>query len=164
MASLDGHHFVKIIFTRLLILFYICTQGAASVARAWTANFDSLISNRIEAAMRDCCSMEANGLADYPDLFSMAIIMLLTGELEMFHIDWCLAGDWARQLDRRSVVHGDRWLFGPCRPEWTQPTHQFPAFIQQQVLRKLQEIWLYWAHCSRSDLSCEELNKGKCCW
>ena len=53
--------------------------GAASVARAWTANFDALINKTIESYMLDCCKMDLPGLAPYPDLFSFAIVLLLTG-------------------------------------------------------------------------------------
>lgn len=59
-----------------LILSYVI--GAASVARAWTANFDALLSKTIETKMRECCTMEVPGLAEYPDFFSFGIVMLLT--------------------------------------------------------------------------------------
>uniref|UniRef100_H2ZMR9 Uncharacterized protein n=1 Tax=Ciona savignyi TaxID=51511 RepID=H2ZMR9_CIOSA len=59
-----------------LILSYVI--GAASVARAWTGNFDALIGNKIKTHMLSCCSMDVPGLAEYPDIFSFAIVMLLT--------------------------------------------------------------------------------------
>ncbi|CAK8685536.1 unnamed protein product [Clavelina lepadiformis] len=59
-----------------LILSYVI--GAASVARAWTANFDALTNNTIKNFMVDCCTMEVPGLAPYPDIFSFLVVMLLT--------------------------------------------------------------------------------------
>ncbi|XP_002129428.2 high affinity cationic amino acid transporter 1-like [Ciona intestinalis] len=59
-----------------LILSYVI--GAASVARAWTGNFDALIDNKIKTYMLECCSMDVPGLAEYPDLFSFVIVMILT--------------------------------------------------------------------------------------
>jgi len=61
-----------------LILSYVI--GAASVARAWTANFDALpfMNKSIETFMRDCCAMDSPGLAEWPDVFSFVIIMVLT--------------------------------------------------------------------------------------
>ena len=54
--------------------------GAASVARAWTANFDALLNKTIEKAMIDCCKIDVPGFAEYPDFFSFLIVMLLTGK------------------------------------------------------------------------------------
>jgi len=54
--------------------------GTASVARAWTANLDALLGKQIETYMKDCCSMDVNGLSPYPDLFSFVVILVLTGE------------------------------------------------------------------------------------
>uniref|UniRef100_F7A6E1 Cationic amino acid transporter C-terminal domain-containing protein n=1 Tax=Ciona intestinalis TaxID=7719 RepID=F7A6E1_CIOIN len=61
-----------------LILSYVIVSGAASVARAWTGNFDALIDNKIKTYMLECCSMDVPGLAEYPDLFSFVIVMILT--------------------------------------------------------------------------------------
>uniref|UniRef100_H2ZMS1 Cationic amino acid transporter C-terminal domain-containing protein n=1 Tax=Ciona savignyi TaxID=51511 RepID=H2ZMS1_CIOSA len=55
-----------------------CVKTNASVARAWTGNFDALIGNKIKTHMLSCCSMDVPGLAEYPDIFSFAIVMLLT--------------------------------------------------------------------------------------
>lgn len=60
--------------------------GAASVARAWTANFDALINKSIENYMMDCCEMNVPGLAKYPDLFSFLIVIILTGTLLIMYI------------------------------------------------------------------------------
>ena len=60
--------------------------GTASVARAWTANFDALpfVNKTIENYMRDCCSMNATGLAEWPDVLSFAIIFILTCKTSLY--------------------------------------------------------------------------------
>ena len=59
---------------------------AASVARAWTANFDALpfVNKTIETYMRDCCSMNASGLAEWPDALSFVLIFILTREIPFY--------------------------------------------------------------------------------
>ncbi|XP_064611952.1 high affinity cationic amino acid transporter 1-like isoform X3 [Liolophura sinensis] len=59
-----------------LILEYVI--GTASVARAWSANFDSLINNTIQNFFEEHLPLKVAGLSPYPDFFSFGITLLLT--------------------------------------------------------------------------------------
>ncbi|XP_045162288.2 cationic amino acid transporter 2-like isoform X2 [Mercenaria mercenaria] len=59
-----------------LILEYVI--GTASVARAWSSYFDSLVHNKIQTYFRDNVPMHISGLSPYPDFFALGITLLLT--------------------------------------------------------------------------------------
>lgn len=57
------------------------TAVAASVARAWSSAFDSLIRNHISQVFKETFSLHVpHFLAKYPDFFALSLVLLLMGE------------------------------------------------------------------------------------
>ncbi|XP_048250128.1 cationic amino acid transporter 3-like isoform X1 [Haliotis rufescens] len=59
-----------------LILEYVI--GTASVARAWSSYFDSLVDNKIQDFFKENMPMHVSGLSEYPDFFAFSITLVLT--------------------------------------------------------------------------------------
>ncbi|XP_063410762.1 cationic amino acid transporter 2-like [Mytilus trossulus] len=68
--------FIAFIIGWNLILEYVI--GTASVARAWSSYFDSLINKTIQHFFEDNMPMNVGGLSPYPDFFAFGITLLLT--------------------------------------------------------------------------------------
>ena len=54
--------------------------GTSSVARAWSANLDSLTGGIIAETMRKYLPINAGILADYPDFLAVGLIILVTSK------------------------------------------------------------------------------------
>lgn len=60
-----------------LILEYVI--GTASVAKGMALYIDSLCNNTMAKAMTEAAPINVSFLADYPDFFAFALVLLITG-------------------------------------------------------------------------------------
>lgn len=79
---MGGRELDLIIFLSIWITINTTTlPGTASVARAWSSAFDNLIGNHISETLKGTISLHVpHVLAEYPDFFALALVLLLTGE------------------------------------------------------------------------------------
>ncbi|KAK3103616.1 hypothetical protein FSP39_020550 [Pinctada imbricata] len=67
-----------VVFSFLIAALASVLAGTASVARAWSSYFDSLIDKKIQTFFHDNMPMYVSGLSPYPDFFALGITLLLT--------------------------------------------------------------------------------------
>ena len=61
--------------------------GAASVARAFSANLDALTNNTMSAAFMEYFPIGGDFLAPYADFFALSITLVLAGMFDKSHLN-----------------------------------------------------------------------------
>uniref|UniRef100_A0AAX7VIN5 Cationic amino acid transporter C-terminal domain-containing protein n=1 Tax=Astatotilapia calliptera TaxID=8154 RepID=A0AAX7VIN5_ASTCA len=84
-----------------LLLSYLIETS--SIAKAWTGAFDDLIHNVMAKHLGEHTPMDSPGLAEYPDFFAAALIMLLAGDICNFDMKYYLYHRWKNIL--KGKVH-----------------------------------------------------------
>lgn len=98
----------------------------SSIAKAWTGAFDDLIHNVMAKHLGEHTPMDSPGLAEYPDFFAAALIMLLAGDICNFDMKYYLYHRWKNILKGKvhlfifpSVFRGACiWSEGVCNCEY----------------------------------------------
>lgn len=55
------------------------------MARAWSSTFDNLVEQKISSFFSSAMKINVPALAEYPDLFALILVMLLTGKAPLVH-------------------------------------------------------------------------------
>ncbi|XP_026046648.1 cationic amino acid transporter 2-like isoform X2 [Astatotilapia calliptera] len=84
-----------------LLLSYLIETS--SIAKAWTGAFDDLIHNVMAKHLGEHTPMDSPGLAEYPDFFAAALIMLLAGDICNFDMKYYLYHRWKNILKGEEV-------------------------------------------------------------